>query len=83
MNLADEIRNSFALPETFFTKNIIPCLKSWGRVSIICDNHISEVKSNAIPTEYGNSLEEWGRKNGFNVSHIYNSYGVRHIRISI
>ena len=83
MNLADEIRNTFTLPESFFNENVIPSLKSCGRVAIICDNHISEVKRYAIPTQYGNSLEEWARKNGFNVSHIYNSYGVRYIRISI
>jgi len=83
MSLADEIRNSFVLPESYFEQNVIPFLKGCGRASIICDNHIYEVKGNAIPTQYGNSLESWARKNGFNVSHEVNSYGVRYIRISI
>lgn len=82
MSLADEIRSNFVLPTSFFD-HITELLKASGRASVICDTHISEVKSYAIPYAYGKSLEDWGRKNGFSVGHSNNCYGVRHIDISI
>jgi hypothetical protein len=83
MTLADEIRNSFVLPQSFFEKNIIPDLKGSGSASVICDHHIGEICNYAIPFKYGNSLEKWAYENGFSVNYKYNSYGVRHIVISI
>lgn len=83
MTLADEIRNTFVLPQSFIEKEIIPYIKSTGSVSIICDHHISEICNYAIPFKYGGSLEKWAHENGFSVSYEYNSYGVRHIVVSI
>lgn len=83
MSLADEIRNSFNLPASYFEENIIPYLKRGGRIGIICDTHIAEISNHAIPFKYGNSLEKWADENGFYVTHQYNSYGVRHIVITI
>jgi hypothetical protein len=82
MSLADEIRNSFILPQSFFD-DIVKDLRRGGSTSVICDHHISDIKNYAIPFQYGNSLESWARENGFSVSYKYNSYGVRHIFISI
>jgi hypothetical protein len=83
MSLADEIRNSFVLPQSFFEKHIIPYLRGRGSVSVICDHHISDIGSYAIPYEYGPSLEKWAYENGFGINYRYNSYGVRHIQITI
>ena len=83
MTLADEIRNSYRLSDEFIQKNIIPDLRSRGSRSLICDHHIREIETYAIPFRYGESLERWARENGFNVSYRYNSYGVRYIFITI
>ena len=83
MSLADEIRGKFILPEGFIEKHIIPELKDCGSTCIICDHHISDIYPDAIPFQYGNSLEEWAKSNGFRVSHRNNAYGVRHIFITI
>ena len=83
MTLADQIRNSFRLSDDFFKKNIIPALTRSGHTYVICDDHIDEVKSYAIPSKYENSLQDWARENGFHTTYWYNSYGVRHIKIYI
>ena len=83
ITLADEIRKSYRLTDKFIEETIVPPLKKCGRAFIICDHHIGEICNYAIPFRYGNSLEEWARNNGFNVRHYCNSYGVKHIEITI
>ena len=83
MSLADEIRGQFILPEDYIQRYIVPDLKSCGSTSVICDHHISDIYPDAIPFAYGNSLVEWAKNNGFTVTYRNNSYGVRHIFITI
>lgn len=83
MSLAEEIRNLFQLPEEFFNKYAIPSLRAGGRFSVVSGRHVGEIVNYAIPEKYEHSLVEWAMDNGFNVGYHYNSYGVKHVDITI
>ncbi len=86
MTLAEQLRNEINIHEVmpWLKEDVMKSIRNNGRYSRICDKHINEIKRNfAFPFKYYTHIEDWARKEGFNVYSKYNSYGVRSIVITL
>ena len=82
--LRQEQKNELLKDITWLPECVESAIRNNGRYIIICAPHISEVKKDwALPEKYDYSVCEWARQQGFNVTHKYNSYGVKQIVITL
>lgn len=85
MAIADELRNELKneLPSDL-RERVVKSLRSSGRWSIICDTHINDVNWGfSIPYRLWTPVEEWAHSEGLRVSCQLNSYGVKHLVITL
>ena len=82
--LRQEQKNELLKDITWLPECVASAIRNNGRYIIIYAPHISEVKKDwALPEKYDYSVCEWARQQGFNVTHKYNSYGVKQIVITL
>ena len=76
MNLADEIRNQFNLPQSAIDE-IVECIRNCGKIKILCTRKSS---SNAnlewLDMRCKSSLIKWAEENGFYVNEWNSQQGV-------
>ena len=59
-------------------------IKNFGEYCVICDTHIRDISPRfSIPYRYWTPICDWARKEGLYVSTHYNSYGVKHLVITL
>ena len=86
MNLAEQLKSQMDIHKEipWLKDSVISQIKNRGEYGIICDTHIREINARfAIPYRYWKPIEEWARSEGFSVYFRYNSYGVKHLCISL
>lgn len=81
--LRQQINVSTELP--WLAEDVMKDLQSSrGRYVILCDSHIREIKRGWwLPGKYFTPVCEWARREGLHAGAIYNSYGVKHIEITL
>ena len=86
MTLAEQLRNEINVTNEipWLAEEVVKAIRNNGRYVIICDTHIKDVKRNwSLPNKYFTPVCEWARKEGFCARATYNSYGVKHIEITL
>lgn len=86
MTIAEQLRNEINVTKElpWLAGTVTNSIRHGGRYTIICDTHISEIKKDwCLPNKYFTPVCEWARKEGLNARPVYNSYGVKHIEISL
>ena len=86
MSLAEQIRNEINVTKElpWLEESVVRHVKGSGRYCIICDTHIERVnKDFSVPYKYFEPICDWARKEGFRAGTVYNSYGVKHIEITL
>ena len=87
MTLAEQLRNEIDVTRDlpWLAEDVMSDLRSnRGRYVILCDSHISKVcRGWSLPGKYFAPVCEWAKREGLNACAIYNSYGVRHIEITL
>ena len=86
MNLAEQLKQEIDVHKEmpWLKDSVISHIRNSGEYCIICDTHIYNIRKDfAIPYRYWKPIEDWARKEGFNVYCSCNSYGVKHLFISL
>lgn len=85
--LAEQLRNemgsSIHTEIPWLKQRVLERIKHDGEFSIICDRHINDISTFSIPYRYWSPIEDWARSEGFRCECRYNSYGVKHLCISL
>lgn len=86
MTLAEQIRSQIDLQKElpWLKNDVANAIKACGEYCIICDTHIDKITRGwAVPNKYYAPICEWARKEGLSTRPVHNSYGVKHIEITL
>lgn len=82
--LRQEQKNELLKDITWLPECVASAIRNQGRYIIICAPHVRNIEKDfALPEKYDYPVCEWACQQGFNVTHKYNSYGVKQIVITL
>lgn len=86
MTIAEQICNEINVTKEipWLAEDVMKAIRNDGEYTIICDTHIGNISRGwSLPNKYFAPVCEWARREGLHARATYNSYGVKHIEITL